>query len=69
MFLSFAGIQQRYTMNSAENVNGENEAREYRQSKASGVNEMLSAAMKEEEGGRKKKRRMKSLTELNYTLL
>jgi hypothetical protein len=43
-----------------------------RKSKASGVNEMLSAAMKEEEEeGRKKKekRRMKSLKELNYTLL
>jgi len=41
-------------MNSAGNVNGENEARKYRKSKASGVNEMLSAAMKEEEGRKKK---------------
>jgi hypothetical protein len=55
-------------MNSDGNVNGENEAREYRKSKAPGVNEMLSAAMKEEED-RKKKRRMKRLTEMNYTLL
>jgi hypothetical protein len=57
-------------MNSAGNVNGENKAREYRKSKASGVNEMLSAAMKEEEDRKKKeKRRMKRLTEVNYALL
>jgi hypothetical protein len=57
-------------MNSAGNVNGEDEAPEHGTSKGSGVNEMLSAAMKEEEDRKKKeKRRMKRLTELNYTLL
>jgi len=56
-------------MKTAGNVNGANEAREYRKSKASGVKEMLSAEMKEEEDREKKKRRMKSLTETNYTLL
>jgi len=54
-------------MKIAGNVNGEKEAREYRKSKASGVNEMLSAAMKEEDRKKKEKRRMKSLTEMNYT--
>jgi len=54
-------------MNFAGNVNGENEAREYRKSKASGVNEMLSVAMKEEEDRKREKRTTKSLTEMNYT--
>jgi len=69
VFRLFLGVHQRYTMKTAGNVNGANEAREYRKSKASGVKEMLSAEMKEEEDREKKKRRMKSLTETNYTLL